>query len=297
MSYINDDYSIARKRFYEQGKKFNNFKDINDKTIKKIDELITRYRSTHIKHTSFYIPNVKVAEYSGVLKYLTVSKDLSFDEKILFIIRFFDPELKLLKLYFESEVYDKEEIKNEDNDFVKSSLNEVNLEFMAKCREEVGITDQIIIQYELSFFKNYLSKELKFNVRKNFIQKFFRSYPVDGINFKISNEELEIIIKNALAYKKKYGIPSLNDLLFQLSEQRSSLSVTGKSKRELFIFMIYVLDQEFKALKIYDEYCNWDAIRNECHKEIGFYNQDFVKSEVKFAKANPDNPINLTLFL
>lgn len=296
MSYINDDYNTARTRFYEQGKKFNSFKDINDKAIKKIDELIAKYKRTHIEHTTIYMPNTKVKEYLGVLKYLTVSRDLSFDEKILFIIRFFDPELKLLKLYFESEVYDKEEIKNEDNDFVKSSLNEVNFEFVAKCREEVGITDQIIIQYELSFFKNYLSKELKFNVKKDFIHKFFRTYTVDSINFKISDEELEIIIKNALAYKKKYGIPSLNDILFQLSEQRSSLSVTGKSKRELFIFMIYVLDQDFKALQIYDEYCNWDAIRNECHKEIGFYNQDFVRAEVKFAKANPDNQINLSLF-
>ena len=60
--------------------------------------------------------------------------------------------------------------------------------------------------------------------------------------------------------------------------------------------MMYVLDEEFKALNIYYEFCNYDLISAECRKELGFYNKDFIESEKKFAEVNPDNPINLKLF-
>lgn len=296
MSNFYNEYDIARKRIYSSYSYFKYFKDINDEVIKKIDELIQNYRKTHIERTSFYMRNLKVKEYINVLNYLYYMKDLTFDEKILFIIRYFDPKLILLNMYFELGTTDEEEIYKEENDFIRSSLIDSNLDFLSKCHEIVGISDPLIIKYELLFFKNYLSKDLKFNIKKDFIQKFFRTYPISKVNLTISEEELESIIQNARDYKEKYGVPSFNDLLFQLLEQRSILNISGKSVKELFIFMMYVLDEEFKALNIYYEFCNYDLISAECRKELGFYNKDFIESEKKFAEVNPDNPINLKLF-
>ena len=296
MTHINNDFDHARNRFYSGYKNFNNFKNIDDDVIKEIDERIENYKKTRKERYSFYMSNHKSKEYMNVLNHLYSIRDLSYDEKILFIIRYFDPEMKLLKLYFESEAIDEDEIRKEENDFVRNSLLDTNFEFSSKCREIAGISDRLVVKYELIFFKRYLSKELKFNVKKDFIQKFFRTYPINKVNLEISDEELANIVKNAQDYKKKYGIPSINDLLFQLSEQRSILNISGKSVKELFIFMMYVLDEEFKALHIYDEYCNWDLISSECRNELGFFNRDFIQSEVKFAEDNPNNPINLTLF-
>ncbi|MBO5475499.1 MAG: hypothetical protein J5982_03205 [Bacilli bacterium] len=296
MSYYNDNYSIARKRFYSIYKNFNGFRDINEDVIKRIDELIQKYKNTHIEETSFYLRNFKSREYMNLLNYLYYKKDLTYDEKVLFIIRYFDPELKLLNLYFESDTTDREDIEKEENDFIRNSQLDANLEFSSKCHEIIGISDPYIVKYELVFFKRCLSKELKFNIKKDFINKFFRTYPIEKVNLSISDEELETIIQNARDYKKKYGVPSFNDLLFQLSEQKSIINISGKSIKELFIFMMYVLDEEFRALHIYNEYCKWDLISAECRRELGFYNKNFIESERRFAEDNPDNPINLTLF-
>ncbi len=296
MEAYTNEYDTIRKIFYSSNSKFKNFRNIDKNVIEKIDKLIKIYQEKIMVTSVFTIHNSRTNEYTNLLKYLLSDNKLSFDEKILFVIRYFDPELKALYLFLDSDCMEAKDLQSEDNDFIISSFKEINTEFASDCRNLIGIYDSFLIQYELLFFKYYRAEELKFNIRKDYTKKFFRLYPVSRLYLNISDEELDRIIKSAHDYKNKYGIPRFNDLMFQLLEQPSLLDITGNSVKELFVFMIYVIDEEFKALRLYDEYCNWSQINTQCFKTLGFSNQDFVTSEIKFAEDNPKVLNNIPLF-
>lgn len=299
MSIVYIDFDKAKKKFYQYECHFNGFKGVDETKLQRIDVLVEEYKRKYVMNNTSYIPMYSdTQQYGRLLAHLANRKDIKWDEKMLFIIRYYDPELKLLQLYLQTFNIDPELIKNEDNDYIKADLLEyktnIDLEFEKQCRSLIKIYDPNIIKYEKKLSRVLQSEKLKFGVKKDYLKLFFTTYITADTNLKITDEELTSIISEAREYKRKYGLPSINDLAFQLIEQPRLIGI--KTARKAMIFMIYILDEQFKAFHFYDEYGNWNDIQKMCFLELGFYNIDFVKNEVRFDRENHDTSTTLSLF-
>jgi hypothetical protein len=281
------NFQVTRKKFYQGSHKFNYFRGVNEQELERIDELIESYKERIPKKGYSYLPNSNTHDYMNILNYLIHSKSLEYDDKVLFLIRYYDPDLKLLTLYLESDRMDKKEIEEETNEYVKKELMEkkekLDVEFQVKCREIAGIYDPMLIQYEQILAKR-LNKVLRFNVKKDYIKSFFNKYVTDDINLTVTEEELNDCLTAAREYKEKYGIPNINDLAYQLLNQSNVIDI--KSNKKAMIFMIYVLDEELKCYDIYEEYCNWKEISKECIENVGFFNKELIDKEIKYSRDN-----------
>lgn len=296
---IYGELDIVKKKFYQYEICFKGFKGVDEDKLRNIDALIEEYKQEDVKNNIGYISfGNNTQEYARLLVYLTGRADLSWDDKMLFVIRFYDPELKLLDLYLETYSIDNNAIKNESNAYIKEDLinkkNKIDLEFANKCRSLIKIYDPGIIKYEKKLFKALKSNGLKFGIKKDYLTAFFESYVTPNTDLRVTDDELKRIIEDAREYKKRYGLPTINDLAFQLTQQRIGIGI--KSAKKAMIFMIYTLDEEFKAFHIFDEYGNWNEIQKMCFAELGFYNKNFVNNEIKFDRVNHDTSTTLSLF-
>lgn len=299
MGQIYAELEVVKNKFYQHEVSFNGFKGVDEDKLRSIDALIEEYRSKYVKNNSSYISIFEnTQEYARLLAYLTGNTSLSWDDKMLFLIRYYDPELKILDLYWQYNDISKDQIINEKNDYIREDLlehkNSTTTDFELKCRSLFKIYDPGIIKYEKKLFRVLKINEFKFGIKRDYLKFFFESYAPPHINLSMSDSELSKIVEAAHEYKKKYGIPTINDLAFQLTQQSKLIGI--RNARNAVIFMIYILDEQFKAFHIYDEAGDWNMIRKMTFSELGFFNKSFTLSEVKFDRDNHNDLTSLSKF-
>lgn len=284
------EYDVCKSKFYNQQHKFNNFKDITDEKINEIDELVKNYKEL-IKPILSSVEDFQKAsqEYAQILYVALSDDDLTWDEKMLLVIRYMDPELKLADLYLGMEsIRTQTIIEEKDNPFAVKDLiaakKKKEFELIKKSREAIGIYDVNLLKYELKLY-NKLANSLKFNTKSDYTTTFFSSYVTDKTNLDINDNEHTAVKLAARSYKNKYGIPTINDLSYQLLNQSKIIGI--RTSHLAMPFMIYVLDSGFKALKIYEENSVWSKINNATKSELGFKCKEFVINEARFIDENP----------
>ena len=86
-----------RNKLYQNRVHFKEFKTITDESIEKIDKLIEKHFNNFVYTGSQQ--GSKLDRYCMTLSYLNAQYNLSYDEKLLFLIRVCDPQCITLKFY------------------------------------------------------------------------------------------------------------------------------------------------------------------------------------------------------
>lgn len=279
------DFATLRKKLLDHQKEFNGFKNINDKNLDYINNKIKEFNELSKKTRFIYAINPQNKKYAEALSIIVDDRNMTYDEKIYFLIKVLDPELKMHSLSLEFGTVTTKEINEEESEYSKNELLEVRnqqqSEMQTYIRNQIGFYDSNLHLYEKYYIVRFCrDEELVFNVKKDYIKNLLSIFFSTEGNLEIPVEDLERIIKLAKEYVDTYGIPNINDLAYQLTIQ---FKVLGISKlKEKIIFLIYVVDKKFKAYEIYDTECTWEQIKKSCINELGFYEKDFVNAEILY---------------
>lgn len=290
MKTINES-SIETPELYTKKRQFRQFVRIDSESSRKIDNLMNVFYDT-IKSISAKYGNEEQTLYSSALNFVNSNFYLTYDEKIVFLIRLLDPTLKMLSLYNEVLSDEQRQIdsapKTRENRII-SLDKEVEEELKRKITEEFGFYDASLIKYE-HIYRNALllatPKEKTTNVKINYAKHIAKEVNLNEIDLRIDSDELEEIIERASEYLKKYPTPSLNDLVFQLLFESGELDV--KSFRNQLIFIIVVLDKNLRYKEIYENNYHLIAIKNQISQLFGCYYQFLMDLELKYVKDNLD---------
>lgn len=268
-------------------REFRYFEGVNQGTSKKIDETTRVFFDKLCYIQSYGLQNESM--YQNAIRFLDNDINLTYDEKVIFLIRLLDPTLKMLMIYQDA-VNSKPRYKDMIPILTKGHLFALDTE-EEKLKEEIinnlGFYDPLLLKYE-GLYKRILqthetldkTTDLKLNYTK-YVSSIIH---LDSLSLRISPDELDAVVEEAEEYLKIYPKPALNDLLFQLLHETGTMDYE-KFKTKL-IFIICVLDRDLKYKDIYDTNYNLVTIRNKIASIFGCYHQFLMDLEQKFVKDN-----------
>lgn len=288
METINES-SVETPELYAKKRQFRQFVRINSESSRKIDNLMNVFFDT-IRTISATYGNKEQTLYSSALNFVNSNFYLTYDEKIVFLIRLLDPTLKMLSIYDEVLSNEQRQINSVPKtrkNMVTSLNKEKEEELKRKITEEFGFYDASLIKYE-HIYKNTvllaIPREKTTNVKINYAKHISKRINLNEIDFQIDSDELEEIIVRANEYLKRYPTPSLNDLVFQLLFESGKLD--ANSFRNQLIFIMVVLDKDLRYKEIYENNYHLIAIKNKISQMFGCYYQFLMDLELKYAKDN-----------
>lgn len=267
---------------YEERNSFNFFENMSDEKSHNFEKKVYEFLEVLKKVSDNYLGVDYALNYENALCFLTSNHSLSFDEKIMFLIRIVDPHLEIYNIY---KRYSNNKVRIR-NGHIISLTKEIEEEFKQKVEQLFGFYSSYLVRYEELYLEHYLNKKrnLSKNVSIDYVRAFLNSFDIKEINLDIDVDELEAIIKHAEEYIKEYGIPSINDLLYQLKFEIQKSNM--RSVRDKIIFLIYVLDSDMRYAKIYNSHYNLQTIKNEIEASCGSYNPLLLDLELKYIKDN-----------
>ncbi len=293
---LSSEIDIARKRLYANGIKFEEFKNIDDKELKRIKESVKTANDSlfSVIPEHQHLSDV-MTKYLNVMRYLgstNTNNDLpTFDAKIVFLIEAVDPELKMYKTYLEQSVILKSQISAEEKLAKKMALmqkfNNQKGTIESNIRLKVGFYDNKLLAYEIAYFKAIRCREELMPVVNHAHFHKIEAIFGEANGFQnISTKDNDELILKAEDYISKYG-SNINTLSFHLLYQSELLGLNSVDER--VIFFILVMDKSLKILDIYNNESVWDEIKRRNLEEIGYYNKNLVYLEKAYQeKFVPD---------
>lgn len=282
--------AVMRKKFYQYINFFKKFDGITPEMIENIKQDAKDFKE---KHLDEYLDKGDIlSAYKKAMSILVNNHNLSFDEKVLYIIFIFDPNLITFKDFIASDIITKDEIKRETNELEKEAMileRESQTDTYAmNVRKQIGFFENYLLVVERTYFKKYLrNNELVENVGKDCSDTLFELAVLMNSFKNIDALEYQELKEKAEEYLRLFPTPDFNTVIYHILNQNSILNL--KSIKEQFIFLIMVMDPELKALEIYEEECIWSSIKDRCEEEINFYHKDVFKLEKLYAEAfDPD---------
>ena len=271
---------------YSRKNYFTYFKDI---TKEKHKELLEKAKAFKEKvEIERILPELHL--YMDTLAYITEpphSFDLTYDEKLVFLIEVIDPDLITYKVHKETETISPLDLAK------AKDANEKSLIIIKKAQEAKIIEDTVrsklkFYDRNLALYEKYYSSLIK--NRKNFEETpkkdltpliFANS---SNITFdSITNERFEEINKIAQNWIATTNSEGDNKrAAFNLIYQENLLGLTNTIEK--IIFFILTVDPNLKALTIYSENGKWEQIKEEMILALGFYSKELIKSEEKYHK-------------
>lgn len=276
---------------FRNNRDFRYFEGIKPDSSKKIDS-ITRvfYDRLSSMQVAYDLKNESL--YEKASRFLSSNFYLTYDEKIIFLIRLLDPTLKLLTAY--------DKIVNENpDDSISTPIVKGNVLFsVTKENEEkiasisrglLGFYEPLFVKYEYLYREKVLNvrpEDKTTNLRMNYTKYVSQNIKLSDISLKTSIDEVDQIIEEASVYLMLYPRPSLNDLIFQLLCESGRLSYSRLRNR--LIFIIFVLDKDLRYKTVYDENFNLVTISRKISALFGCYYQFLMELENKFVSDNSD---------
>lgn len=277
------DIALLKHKIFQYHFNFENFKSVNEEKVNhKLDLFTNMNENTRVKSI-----NPKSIIFNNAFKYINEKNDMIYDEKILFLIKAIDPDCEMYKLYIQLGNISKSEIEEAEGKEKEKLQNErkITKEKNAKIiREQLGIYDANLIYYESIYLKK-LNKKSKLitGVKIDYINPLFKNFYESENNLDMDISDISKLLVYANNYIKTNGIPDINDLAFQLTTQAHILNITDIKKKILFI--IFVIDKDLQAFKIYDDESKWQNIKKECIEQMGFFNKGLIDAEILYNKT------------
>ena len=283
----NESFLSKRRR------EFRYFEGIRPESSKKIDSA-TRVFYDRLSSLQSTYGAKEASLFENAINYLNQDFYLTYDEKLIFLIRLIDPTLKLLSFY--QNLLEDNKIGLDSTPIVKGnvlfSLTKESEDKLADYSySQFGFYEPLFIKYE-AIYKKKLVREETFdkttNLRMNYTKYITRSLNLNDISLSVNCEEIDEIISEANEYLKQYPNPNLNDLMFQLLHESGTLDYN--KVRTKLIFIIFVLDKDLRYKQVYDANYNLVTIRNIISNMFGCYYQFLMELENKFIKDNFETP-------
>lgn len=243
--------------------------------------------------------NGECFSYEKILMFLNGNCSLSYDEKILLLIGAIDPNLEMYKMYKDyKEIVNTKNEQTEENDDPKetvliengalASISKVDEVLLAKeVSERFGIYSAYLIKYEelISLYYKHKVRDIpSTRVRLDYVAEFMNKVNNSNDSLYMDDKELVIILDAAKAYVKRYGMPCLNDLIFQLKYE--SLHADLNSLAKQIVFIIYVMDSKLDYLRTREKVTATESAKQDIMSACGSYNQDIMDLELRYVEDN-----------
>jgi len=281
---FSEKFTIEQKKLFSNYPKFDYFRNVDEEKVNKNVEMFTSAHKTSLNQF-----NPKLKTYQKALLAATNNIRLTFDEKILFLIKICDPKYRTYYISLDYNILSKAEIKDLPEEEQEDALYDndlVKLERKDAIRSELGFYQPELIFYEkiLILLKNKKDKivSLSTGIKKDHTRALRSKMINDNIDLSIADKELEYIMKEAQEYIKKYGIPSINDLAYQITIEGDNFNL--RSLKEKLLFIMYVIDSNFEYYKSYESHGTWSDISKDVSSILGEYNQLIMDIEIRYNK-------------
>lgn len=280
---------FLKKRLYQHHFQFNNFNNITNEDLKKIEKDITIFKESFNKRTSL---NNKFNFYIQVINALVNQNNTfkTYDEKILFLIKILDPNLEALTIFYKYNFPSLEEIKQIEKTSPQEALNLIRKRKSDQqtCYNEIknklGFFDQELIKYENIYQKKYNSKLSSLQiVKKDFSKEFFK-FTTNIKTFTISPDRLNELEETAKNFISLFSNESLyTTTIFHALFNSEILNL--KTIEEQIIFLILTCDSNLTLLTIYEDESNWRNVKERSLNEVGFFNKELIRIEKIYHKT------------
>lgn len=287
MKYFKDVTAI-KKTFFEKKMYYKRMKNVTQEKIDEIiDKMIPEFEEFFKEHNkSMYFYDSRGSHYLDCIQYLLYNfkcKELTYDEKVLFLILCCDPECKILDNYENTEIMSKDEILDAelpDREFLNDKRNSQIEGFKSRCRSDVGFFDTDIISFERDYVNKILKKtDFNTKINKDYTSNLLNMFKDDSF-IKISDTDFKRVSDTAMFYlssvSNNTSAITSNAILFQ----NDILKLRNNAER--FIFFILVIDPELDAYKIYEDHCNMKKMKPVFIERFGFYEPLLIQIEKKY---------------
>lgn len=256
-----------RRKFYELARNYKKFIDINKSVIGRIDELIGKFEISYLG-----LPNNKLTKleiYQIAIKYLNGKHRMSFDEKVIFLIRLCDSECIMFKHFI-------------DYNSKKENANERDI-FRERVRDDLGFWDISLLRYEELYFRKF-SKDLLSNFDSDCRELLFdKDYDFS----RLTPLEIKYTIGKASWYRENYDATDIYTILYHVIFQYNVLHLYRIEQQ--LLFFILVIDPDYEMLKIYFEESKWDMVEARIYEVFRFYDIRLIRLEkIIHALISPD---------
>lgn len=281
---------------YSNITEFNYFKDSKNQ-CNIVDEKLYEIRELDRKFNGGVATNNgECFSYEKILMFLNGNCSLSYDEKLLLLIGAIDPNLEMYEMY--KGYISTESEQTEENDEPKetvliengalASISKVDEVLLAKeISEKFGIYSAYLIKYEelISLYYQHKVKDIpSTRLRLDYVAEFMNKVNNSSDSLYMDDKELVIILDTAKAYVKRYGMPCLNDLIFQLKYE--SLHADLDSLAKQIVFIIYVMDSKLDYLRTREKVTIIENAKQDIMSACGSYNQDIMDLELRYVGDN-----------
>ena len=293
-------FETIRKKLFQRDHMFTYFKNITEEDIRRIDSEIEKY----IKRKNFSKNDIKkesnLENYVGVLTYLT-SPNIhlllkTYDEKILFLIKYIDPNLIINNTFLQTQItpieeIDKSETIEEQNYWIhKRHLELKTLENI--IREKLDFYEPLLIRYELAYYNRFKkNKELTKNIKIDLLKELIYPNVITSFN-NISDEDYQRLINKAEIWLSNNEEKDYKTVIFNILKQNEILKL--KNIEEKIAFFILTIDPDLKLLTIFEEESRMPNVITRSKEELGFYNETLIKLEKVYqSRFLPDKKISI----
>ncbi len=293
MTYYNDNLHILEKKLNEKTRDFNNFKDISDSDIAKIDELIKARTDESSKET----PTQK---YYSVLAFLTHSRIHSIipnpDCYALYLIKALDEDLVALKTYLSYSIPSLSETEL-PSESLRATLQEKSQNAQKKAitsiRRKIGFFNKNLIKFEYAYFNKYIRTKQLLSIDHQESLNHLLGYVKKGLSLdSISDEDIKRLFDITVWYQDTNLSPNFQNVAFNIVYQSQLLGL--KTVAEQLAFLIMNCDQNLVLLRIYEEESRLSEIKKRAIEELGFYDPRLITLEASYQKRiMPDTKISI----
>ena len=280
-----------RSKFYMQAQYFQNFTNITDKDLKLIDEKIEHFNRIYLKDLkvhSYY----KLEKYYTVIRYLGYNTELTFDQKVIFLIKVCDPKCLIYNNYKSLELIPKKEIEDTKDEKEKQSKIDCNesaiIGYKNATRNELGFYEAKLVKFEEAYIKLFKKEFVPCCAKDNSSLLFVGEYDFKAI----SSEDYLRVKKIVSDYLSDVECVDYKTVIYHILFQNNLLGL--KTLTEKLLFFILVCDPDLEFLSVYYEECNWTSMKERCLDQFSYYSKAIFKIEEDYADAFiPQHKLNL----
>lgn len=280
-----------RSKFYMQAQYFEKFANISKKDLKLIDEKIEHFYKVYLKDVKVH-SYFKLEKYYTAIRYLAYNTELTFDQKIIFLIKVCDPKCLIYNNYKSLELIPKREIDATEDENEKKMKNECNesaiISYKNATRSELGFYEAKLLKMEEAYIKSFKKEFIPCCAKDNSNLLFVGEYDFKAI----SSDDYLRVVKIASDYLNDVECVDYKTVIYHILFQNDLLHL--KTLTEKLLFFILVCDPDLDFLRVYYEECNWASIKERCLDQFSYYSKAIFKIEEDYAAAFvPQHKLNL----
>ena len=230
-----------RSKFYMQAQYFEKFANISKKDLKLIDEKIEHFYRVYLNDLKVH-SYFKLEKYYTVIRYLGYNTELTFDQKVIFLIKVCDPKCLIYNNYKSLELIPKREIDATEDEKEKKMKNECNesaiISYKNATRSELGFYEAKLLKMEEAYIKSFKKDFVPCCAKDNSNLLFVGEYDFKAI----SSDDYLRVVKIASDYLIDVECVDYKTVIYHILFQNDLLHL--KTLTEKLLFFILVCDPD-----------------------------------------------------